>query len=76
MASFQEISRTVADGYRSIDAVTLEYVTTVAAILKHSHKELMEMRCLGRFAARYSSSAPSNPDKARHFSSSFRKCLI
>ena len=52
---FQEIACIVADGYRSIDNETLEYVTTVATILKQHH---VEMRGLGRLAAANSVSDP------------------
>lgn len=52
LASFKDIARLVAYGYRNIDKVTLEYVTTVAAILKQRQKELKAAirRDLGRLA--------------------------
>mmetsp|Transcript_31605 Transcript_31605/g.53902 ORF Transcript_31605/g.53902 Transcript_31605/m.53902 type:complete len:268 (+) Transcript_31605:154-957(+) len=51
LASFQEIARFVADGYRNIDDDTFKYITTVAALLKQRHEELKktkEMECLVR----------------------------
>eukprot|EP00580_Thalassiosira_gravida_P016200 CAMPEP_0201658206 /NCGR_PEP_ID=MMETSP0494-20130426/1182_1 /ASSEMBLY_ACC=CAM_ASM_000839 /TAXON_ID=420259 /ORGANISM="Thalassiosira gravida, Strain GMp14c1" /LENGTH=247 /DNA_ID=CAMNT_0048135171 /DNA_START=29 /DNA_END=772 /DNA_ORIENTATION=- len=46
LASFKDIARLVADGYKTIDDVTLEYVTTVAEILKQRHKEMKKSRRL------------------------------
>ena len=40
MASFQEIARVVADGWKAIDDVTLDYCTAMAEILKKRHNEL------------------------------------
>mmetsp|Transcript_35325 Transcript_35325/g.59978 ORF Transcript_35325/g.59978 Transcript_35325/m.59978 type:complete len:290 (+) Transcript_35325:1-870(+) len=55
LASFQEIARLVADGYRVIDDETLKYVTTVAAILKQRHEELKKMKDMERLAEMESS---------------------
>jgi len=44
LVSFKDIACLVADGYRNIDKVTLEYVTTVAAILKRRQGELKAAR--------------------------------
>ena len=68
MASFKDIARLVADGYKTIDDVTLEYVTTVAEILKQRHKELKKSRRLDlkRSAAVASHRrSPSNRDTSR-----------
>lgn len=40
VASFQEIARVVADGWKAIDDVTLDYCTAMAEILKKRHNEL------------------------------------
>ncbi|KAL7529178.1 hypothetical protein ACHAXR_002834 [Thalassiosira sp. AJA248-18] len=42
LISFQEMARLAADGWRSIDDETLEYVSIVADELKNRHKELMK----------------------------------
>lgn len=44
LASFKDIARHVADEYKNIDKVTLEYVTRVAAILKQRQGELKAAR--------------------------------
>lgn len=57
VASFQEIARKVADGWRSIDASTLEYCTILAKILKQRHIELKKTRGLECYAEVNSSNA-------------------
>jgi len=59
VASFQEIARKVADGWRSIDDATLEYCTILAKILKQRHIELKKMGGLGCYAAEVNASNAS-----------------
>lgn len=51
VASFREIARVVADGWRNIDEATLVYCTAVAKIIKDRHAELKRMKGVGCFAA-------------------------
>lgn len=44
LASFQDLARIVANGYKIIDDETLEYVTTVATLLKQQHNVLRAMK--------------------------------
>jgi hypothetical protein len=44
LASFQEIARVVADGWKNIDETTLDFCTVVAEILKQRHKEIKSRR--------------------------------
>ena len=43
VATFQEIAKFVADGWKTIDKETLKYCTEVARVLKRRHGELKEM---------------------------------
>jgi len=47
LASFKDIARFVADGYRNIDEITLEYVTTVAKISKQRYNEIKAAKLKG-----------------------------
>lgn len=50
VATFQEIAKFVADGWKSIDDETLAYCTEVARILKQRHRQLKKMGGLKAFA--------------------------
>ncbi|KAL7531214.1 hypothetical protein ACHAXR_003906 [Thalassiosira sp. AJA248-18] len=51
LASFQEIARVVADGWKSVDDETLEYCSIVAEMLKQRHKELKAHQHMMQFSS-------------------------
>ena len=51
LASFQEIARVVASGWKSIDDETLDYCTLVAELLKQRYKDWKDRKGVARFIA-------------------------
>lgn len=83
LASFQEIARVVASGWKSIDDETLDYCTLVAELLKQRYKDLKARKGVVRFIASDPNWDPSpvhtnfdtkNDDSERTFSKQPSPC--